>query len=263
MDIIKSKDNIKIKEIKKLKDKRHRIKSGKFLVEGFRFVEEAFKSSYTVEYVVINDKFKHKIKEFDGEFENQSKTKIFHVSESLFKWICDTENPQGILAVVNNKESIIENKAGFFVLADKIQDPGNMGTIIRTAHAAGALGVIITKGTVDIYNEKTLRSTMGSIFKIPVIQDNDLTNIVSLKEKGFKLITTSLQTDKNFYDVNLLENVILTVGNEGNGISDEIFKLSDTKVKIPMHGDAESLNAAVAASIMMFEVVRQKEQYIV
>ena len=144
------------------------------------------------------------------------------------------------------------------MLADKIQDPGNMGTIIRTAHAAGALGVILTKGTVDIYNEKTLRATMGSIFKIPVIYDNDLSLVQKLRDSGFKLVTSSLDTDKNFYDIDLREKIIISVGNEGNGISDEIYDLCDLKVKIPMPGGAESLNVAVAASIMMYEVVRQK-----
>jgi TrmH family RNA methyltransferase len=133
-----------------------------------------------------------------------------------------------------------------------------MGTIIRTAHATGALGVIITKGTVDIYNEKTLRGTMGSIFRIPVLMDEDLTLVTKLRDAGFKLITSSLDTDKNFYDVNLKEKVIIAVGNEGNGISDEIYDICDLKVKIPMPGGAESLNVAVAASIMMYEVVRQK-----
>jgi len=188
----------------------------------------------------------------------QANTKVYSITDSLFKSICDTENPQGIIAVVKNKPVEIKYDHGFYMLADKVQDPGNMGTIIRTAHAAGALGVIITKGTVDIYNEKTLRSTMGSIFKIPVIEDKDLSLVQKLRNGGFKLVTSSLDTDKNFYDIDLKEKVIISVGNEGNGISDEVYELSDLKIKIPMPGGAESLNAAVAASIMMYEVVRQK-----
>ncbi|MGK0465958.1 TrmH family RNA methyltransferase, partial [Clostridium sp.] len=167
-------------------------------------------------------------------------------------------HPQGIIAIVRNKLVEIRYEDGFYVLADKIQDPGNMGTIIRTAHAAGALGVIITKGTVDIYNEKTLRATMGSIFKMPVIYDSDLSTVEKLRDDGFKLVTSSLECDKNFYDIHLKGKVIITVGNEGNGISEDVYAISDLKIKIPMPGGAESLNAAVAASIMIYEVVRQK-----
>ena len=128
----------------------------------------------------------------------QSNTKVYSISDSIFKTICDTENPQGIIAVVRSKPLEIKYDYGFYVLADKVQDPGNMGTIIRTAHAAGALGVIITKGTVDIYNEKTLRATMGSIFKIPVLYDNDLSLVQKLRDSGFKLVASSLDCDKNF-----------------------------------------------------------------
>ena len=120
---------------------------------------------------------------------------------------------------MNNKTINVENKQGFYVLADKVQDPGNMGTIIRTAHAAGALGIIITKGTVDIYNEKTLRSTMGSIFHVPVIEDENLEQLRFLRSNGFKLVVSSLDTENNFFDVDLKNKSIIAVGNEGNGIS--------------------------------------------
>ena len=132
-----------------------------------------------------------------------------------------------------------------------------MGTIIRTAHAVNASALIITKGTVDIYNDKTLRSTMGSIFKVPIIEDDDLSVIKSLKEQGFKLVVSSLQGENNFFEEDLKDKVIIAVGNEGNGISDDVYLLADKKVKIPMPGDAESLNVAVATSIMLYEKLRQ------
>jgi TrmH family RNA methyltransferase len=160
--------------------------------------------------------------------------------------------------VVEQKEFHMEAKDGFYMLTDKLQDPGNVGTIIRSAHAAGAAGVIFTKGTVDIYNEKTLRSTMGSVFNIPIIEDVDLSFVDFLKSKGFKLVVSSLEDSENFYDVDLTQNVIIAVGNEGSGISQEIYRLGDIRVKIPMPGNAESLNAGAAASIMLFEAVRQK-----
>jgi TrmH family RNA methyltransferase len=142
-------------------------------------------------------------------------------------------------------------------LDDKIQDQ-EYGDYNKKCHACGALGVICTKGTVDVYNDKTLRSTMGSIFKIPVIEDENLEVVKGLKEKGFTLIVSSLDTEKNFYDIDLTKKIIISIGNEGSGISDELYALGDERVKIPMPGGAESLNAAVAASVMMYEAVRQK-----
>jgi len=258
LEPILSKDNLLIKDTKKLKEKKYRTSSNMFLVEGFRFTKEALKSDFEVVNIFISASGETKYENSSMKDKLQKNTKVYNVSDSLFKSICDTDNPQGILAVVKNKPVEIKYDHGFYILTDKIQDPGNMGTIIRTAHAAGALGVIITKGTVDIYNEKTLRATMGSIFKIPVIYDKDLSLVQKLRDGGFKLITSSLDTDKNFYDVDLKEKVIISVGNEGNGISEEVYDICDVKIKIPMPGGAESLNVAVAASIMMYEVVRQK-----
>ncbi|MBU3175521.1 RNA methyltransferase [Clostridium estertheticum] len=258
MEYIQSKDNLLIKDIRKLKEKRYRISSNMFLVEGFRFVEEALDSGFEVVHIFISARGEVKFENSSMKNKLQVNTKIYGVSDSLFKNICDTDNPQGIIASVRNKPVEIKYDNGFYMLADRIQDPGNMGTIIRTAHAAGALGVILTKGTVDIYNEKTLRATMGSIFKIPIIYDNDLSIVKKLKNNGFKLVTSSLATDKNFYDIDLKGKIIISVGNEGNGISDEVYEIGDLKIKIPMPGGAESLNAAVASSIMMYEVVRQK-----
>ncbi|WPC41352.1 RNA methyltransferase [Clostridium sp. JS66] len=257
MEVIISKDNSLIKEIKKLKEKKYRTKNNQFLIEGFRFVEEALKSEFQVPMIFVSESHKSRFQSFDIESKLQKSTKIYWVSEQVLKLLSDTETPQGITAVVDNKELNVENKEGFYVLVDKVQDPGNMGTIIRTAHASKALGVIITKGTVDIYNEKTLRSTMGSIFHVPVIQDNDLNKVNFLKEKGFNLVASSLNTDKNFYDVDLKGKKIIAVGNEGSGISDEIYSMADIKVRIPMPGGAESLNVSVAAGVMMFEVIRQ------
>lgn len=259
MNLIESKDNSLIKDIKKLNKKRYRAEHGQFLIEGFRFVEEALKSTFKVPYIFISETSLDKYRSFGIEKLIQHDTKVNCIKASLLKELCNTENPQGILAVVNNKKVEIENKEGFYVLVDKVQDPGNMGTIIRSAHATGALGVIITKGTVDVYNDKTLRSTMGSIFNIPVIEDENFEVVKDLKKNGFKLLVSSLDTENNFYDLDLTSKVIISVGNEGNGISEELYELNDEKVKIPMPGGAESLNAAVAASVMMYEAVRQKE----
>ncbi|KAJ50756.1 TrmH family RNA methyltransferase [Clostridium tetanomorphum] len=258
MEIISSKDNSTIKEVRKLKEKKYRKELNKFLVEGFRFVGEALDSQFNVSKIFLCDNSLDRYESFHIKDKINENTKVYLLNEKVFKIICSTDTPQGIVAIVDNRSLDIQDKKGFYVLVDKIQDPGNMGTIIRTSHAAGALGIIMTRGTVDVYNEKTLRSTMGSIFHIPVVEDDNFQILNSLINKGFKILASSLQSDKNFYDLNLKESkVIISIGNEGNGISDEIYNMAHQTFKIPMPGGAESLNAAVAASIIMFEVVRQ------
>jgi RNA methyltransferase, TrmH family len=258
LDYIQSKDNSLIKHIKKLREKKYRGETGQFLTEGFRFVEEALLAKWEVPYIFVNEHQMEKWQQSSIRPIVGSKTKIYLLKDNVFKTIAGTETPQGIIAVVNMRKEDISKEDGFFVLVDRIQDPGNMGTIIRTAHAGGALGVIYTKGTVDVFNEKTLRSTMGSIFYIPVVEDSTLKYVESLRSRGFKLLVSSLNAEKNFFEVNLKDNIIICIGNEGNGVDNEVEKLSDLSVKIPMPGGAESLNAAVAGSVMIYEAVRQR-----
>ena len=251
---IECKNNNLFKEIKKLKEKKHRIKSNKYLIEGLRFVEEAIKSKVSIDSIIFTESFKEKNP--DLFLKINENIKLIQMNETLLKQLCSTENPQGIVGVINMQNK--ELKSGeLVVLVDKVQDPGNMGTIIRTAHAAGAAGIVMTKGTVDIYNDKTLRSTMGSIFYIPIVEDNSLDFVKSLKKEGYKLVVSSLQGKNNFFEENLQGKVMIAVGNEGNGVSDEVYDIADIKVKIPMPGEAESLNVAVATSIMIYEKIRQ------
>jgi len=251
---IESKNNNLFKEIKKLKEKKHRIKSNKYLIEGLRFVEEAIKSKVSIDSIIFTESFKEKNP--DLFLKINENIKLIQMNEALLKQLCSTENPQGIVGVINMQNK--ELKSGeLVVLVDKVQDPGNMGTIIRSAHAAGAAGIVMTKGTVDIYNDKTLRSTMGSIFYIPIVEDDSLDFVKSLKKEGYKLVVSSLQGKNNFFEENLQGKVMIAVGNEGNGVSDEVYDIADIKVKIPMPGEAESLNVAVATSIMIYEKIRQ------
>ncbi len=257
MDIIESKNNNKIKELKKLKDRKWRKKEGKFLVEGYRFVQEAWMSEFDIESIIINADNKDKYDDFKRD-NNISIEDEIYVSEGVFKEVSQTQNSQGIITVVKNKSIEHEIEDGLYVLLDRLQDPGNVGTIIRTSHAAGAKGIVLTKGCVDIYNDKVLRSTMGSVFKIPIIEDSNLEFTRKLKDNGFKFVVSSLEESEDFYDCYLKGNTVIAVGNEGNGLSQEIYSLQDVRVKIPMPGGAESLNAGVAASIMIYECVRQK-----
>lgn len=257
MIYIESKDNNFFKHIKKLKERRFRDKEGLFILEGLRLIEEAIKAKMEIEYIIISKEYYEK---FEGFFiENKilvNRTNI--LSNSLFTQIASTENPQGIIAIVKKKDNAKRLNGDFYLLCDKVQDPGNLGTIIRTAHAAGVNGIILTKGTVDIYNDKTIRSTMGSIFYIPIFYDDENFTITKdLKNDGFSLVATSLKESKNFFEEDLKNKIILAVGNEGNGISNELFELADKKVKIPMPGGAESLNVSIATSIILFEKVRQ------
>ncbi|SFC54654.1 TrmH family RNA methyltransferase [Clostridium uliginosum] len=256
MIFIESKDNVLYKETKKLKERRNRSKTNKYVIEGFRLIDEGFKAKLNIDYLILTEEGNEKIERFLGNNIKED-TKIYCISDNLFKDLTSTENPQGIIAVVSMKKNNFNSYGNFYLLCDKLQDPGNLGTIIRTAHAAGVNGIILTKGTVDIYNEKTIRATMGSLFYIPIYYDEDLSLIKQLKQDGFKLVVTSLESSEDFFKEELKGKVILTVGNEGNGVSDEVLSLADSRVKIPMPGGAESLNVAIATSIIIYEKVRQ------
>ncbi|MGF0108283.1 MULTISPECIES: TrmH family RNA methyltransferase [unclassified Clostridium] len=257
MIYIESKDNNLFKYIKKLKERKFRNKEGLFILEGLRLIDEAIKAKMEIEYIIISKEYEERFEEFLLK-NNDLGGKISFLSNNLFMQIASTENPQGIIAIVKKKNNKNTLDGDFYLICDKVQDPGNLGTIIRTAHAAGVNGIILTKGTVDIYNDKTIRSTMGSIFYIPIFYDDENYRIIRLlKEDGFNLVATSLAESKNFFEEDLRGKTILAVGNEGNGISDELFELADKKVKIPMPGGAESLNVSIATSIILFEKVRQ------
>ena len=254
---IESKENNLFKNTKKLKERKNRNKSNKYVIEGVRLVEEAFKAKVSIDYLIVTKDGTEKLEQFLKSYITED-MKIYEISDNLFKELISTETPQGVLAVINMNIVPLQANGNFYLLCDKLQDPGNLGTIIRTAHAAGVQGIILTKGTVDIYNEKTIRSTMGSIFFIPIhYEDDNLSLVKRLKQDGFNLVVTSLDTNKDFFEEDLRGKTILTVGNEGNGVSKEVLELADTKVKIPMPGNAESLNVAIATSVIMYEKVRQ------
>lgn len=259
MIFIESKDNNLFKECKKLKERKWRNKYSKYIIEGFRLIEEGFKAFLPIDIVFISDRCdEEKLSEYLGEHLN--KAKVYKIKDSLLRELSSTEEPQGVVAVAKMKEWELNKENNFYILCDKLQDPGNLGTIIRTSHAAGVGGIILTKGTVDIYNDKVLRSTMGSVFHIPVIYDDEeYSKLNELKEAGYKLVSTSLEDSLDFYDADLSGKIIISVGNEGNGVSNEIFQLSDVRVKIPMPGGAESLNVAIATSVVIYEKVRQNK----
>lgn len=252
---IESRENKIYKEIRKLKEKKYRQRNKKYIIEGVRIVEEAVRANAKIENVLFDEEMidSNSIKNLI----NSNDLKKIILSHDLFKNISNTETSQGVIAIIDNSKTVEKSDGNFYVLVDKVQDPGNLGTIIRTSHAAGARGIIMTKGTVDVYNEKTLRSTMGSVFYMPLIEDFDLSFTKELLNNGYRMIVSALDATNNFFEEDLKGSVIIAVGNEGNGVSEEIKNLASVKVKIPMPGNAESLNVSVASGIMIYEKVRQ------
>lgn len=257
---ITSNNNENIKEWKKLHSKKNRKSSKFFLVEGIKIIEDALDWGITLEAFIYNDKLLS-IKE-GNELYNKVKKKnipIFQLSSRIFKELSNTMNSQGVIGLVQQlrykTEDIFINQYETLIILDAIQDPGNLGTIIRTADAAGFDGVIMGKGCVDLYNDKVLRSTMGSIFHLPILQDVPLNFLLKdLQRKEYQIIGTHLSS-KIFYNrVNYKKKKALIIGNEARGISKEIEVLCTELVKIPIKGYAESLNAAIAAGILMYEM---------
>lgn len=255
-----------IKEVRSLRNRSAREEKGIFSIEGSRFVAEALKENADILYIVMSDAFLagHGKDKLAGMIEKSS-IKCYEVPESLFGSISDTQTPQGILAVLRMKKLTLEEAVpgnGMLVVMDMVRDPGNMGTIIRTADAAGCAGVIVTEGCVDVFNPKVLRSTMGSIFHIPVYHCGDVEEVLKkVKKSGFMVCASHLDGTADIFDVDLTGNVALVVGNEAGGISEAAARNADLLVRIPMLGRAESLNVSVAAGIMMFEAVRRKKGY--
>ena len=258
--VITSKDNETIKHIKKLKEKKYRDEYNEFIIEGAKMIEEAIQENANIKSVIICDDCKNQCAIPNELMYEIAKRKCIYVDEKIFGTITDVINPQGIMAIVeknNDKEQKIDYSQDVFLVLDNIQDPGNMGTILRTADSLNVNQIIVSKGSADIYNLKVVRSTMGAIFRVKVIESDDLTKILrEMKKNHVNICATDLQTDKSIYDIDYHKTAIV-IGNEANGVSQKILDLADTKIKIPMIGKTESLNAAVATSIIMYEAYRK------
>lgn len=260
---ITSLKNPLIKEIKSLYKRKGRETSKSFIIEGIKIIQEAINNNYELTKIVYCDRF---LKTKDGmEFFKiiENINNLIYVPDNIFKEISDTENPQGILAIAKfqfrDLSEVYHKEKPFLLFLDELQDPGNMGTIIRTADAFNIDGIILRDGCVDPYNTKVVRATMGSIFRLPLYYISDgIEELANLKNKGMKIYSTSLEGSMPIYDVDYNCGVILVIGNESKGVSDKIFSLSDSLIKIPMPGMAESLNAGVAASIIIYEGIKQR-----
>ena len=285
MQVISSKDNEFIKHIKKLKDKKYRDLNNEYIIEGIKIIEEAINEKANIKQVVICDdceKTSNISKELMYEI---ARYECIYVTKKIFDSLTDVSNPQGILAIVEKnavkskisnikdseksetigveeKEIIAENEIDYnqdiIVALDDIQDPGNLGTILRTVDSIGINQILVSKGTADSYNPKVVRSTMGAIFRVRIIECEDLEKTLKeIQKHNFEIVVTSLQTKNSIYDIDYKKKVIV-IGNEANGVEPRIQKIADKKVKIPMLGKTESLNASVATGIILYEYVRQK-----
>jgi TrmH family RNA methyltransferase len=258
--MITSTSNAQVKNLVQLKKKaKARNQQQVYVVEGIRMFREAPDDRITQIYVSES---------FLRDLENQKalEGKTYEVlSDTVFSYVSDTKTPQGILCLVKmadyTLDDVLSKKSGVWLVLENVQDPGNLGTMFRTGEGAGIAGVIMDGSTVDIYNPKTIRSTMGSIYRVPFFVTKQLPEtILALKQRGIHTFAAHLAGSVCYDEPDYCQPCAFLIGNEGNGLTDEISALADTYIRIPMGGQLESLNAAMAAGILRYEANRQRRK---
>lgn len=260
LDLVKSmittSQNKQVKRILKLKKSaRERRKEQLFLVEGIRMFEEI--PADRLYKVYVTEEFQKAHQEMFSKMEPEL------VSSQVMKEISDTMTPQGVLALVKMKEFQMEQLAeenALLLVLENLQDPGNLGTILRTGEGAGVTGIIMSRDTVDIYNPKVIRSTMGSIFRVPFVYADNMEQVMEFLKKNQITAYAAHLDGTNYTKEDYRKSSAFFIGNEGNGLSDGLTRAADRKIKIPMSGNVESLNAAMAAGLLMYEARRQREE---
>ncbi len=254
MQHIMSINNPQVKDWRKLQTRKERTKRNCYLIEGFHLIEEAINyQKLTINKVMVREDLIEST-EFHFISQHIEDDQIVVITKQIADGISTTETNQGIFAEMEIVAAKLPKGAtGPFLLLDAVQDPGNVGTMIRTADAAGFQGVVLGKGTVDLYNDKTLRAAQGSHFHLEIVQ-GDLTAIIpALQEENFTILGTALnEKAKPYKELAIDSSFALIVGNEGAGVSEDILEMADYNVYIPMKGQTESLNVAIASSILMF-----------
>ena len=257
--MITSTSNQLIKNLLQLQKKsKVRKEQGIFVVEGVRMFREA-----PADWIIKTYVSQEFLKKEEASVLKGRKYEI--VEDRVFKTMSDTMTPQGILAVVkqpsNSLEMLLDAPAPFFMVLENIQDPGNLGTILRTAEGAGVTGILMSRDTVDIFNPKTIRSTMGSVYRVPFLYVEDICETVrELKNKGICTYAAHLKGTGSYDEQDYTKGTAFLIGNEGNGLTDQLADLADTYIRIPMYGQLESLNAAVASAVLMYETQRQRRK---
>lgn len=256
--MITSTANAQVKNLAQLiKKAKARTEQGVYIVEGVKMFQEAPEQEIVKAYISED------LYEKGTCREKLSKIPYEVLKKDVFDHVADTKTPQGILCVLKQKkytlEQLTEGKSPLLLVLENLQDPGNLGTMMRTAEGAGVTGVLLSRGCVDIYNPKTIRSTMGSIYRVPFLYTEDLLKAMDLlHEKGISTYAAHLK-GKGYYDEESYKGpTAFLIGNEGNGLSEELSEKAGQYIRIPMEGQLESLNAAVAAAILMYEASRQR-----
>jgi len=256
--MITSTSNSQVKYLVQLQNKSKIRKENKeFVVEGIKMVEEAPKDRIVKIYVSEN------FTKSNEEIVNKIGVEYEIVSDNVFSQMSDTKTPQGILAIVKMVDYSIEDlikDIPLIAIIENLQDPGNLGTIIRTGEGAGISGVLMSANTVDIYNPKTIRSTMGSIFRVPFVYENEFLNAIDfIRNRNVSIYAAHLDGKNSYTAEKYIGPSAFLIGNESNGLSDETAKKADILIKIPMCGKVESLNAAIATTVLLYEAKRQRD----
>ncbi|TLS53301.1 RNA methyltransferase [Paenibacillus antri] len=259
---IRSLQNPQVKAWASLLSKKGRDEAGRFLVEGAHLVVEALRSGYDVAEVLYVPGSPAAAEAAAAA--GRSTPDWIPVSEQVMAKVAEARTPQGVAAVVKQRTTTLDELLaakgqGPFIAVDAVQDPGNLGTILRSADAAGARAVLLGVGTVDVYNPKTIRATMGALFHVPIVACDLAEALPRAKNAGVRVVGTSLEARRSCYEAPLGGDMCFLFGNEGAGVSPRLLALADETVIIPMRGEAESLNVAMAATVLLFEALRQRE----
>ena len=260
METISSLHNPAVKYFKGLKLRKKREESGEFFIEGKKLVFEAISSGIRLNKVLITENCIHSLDSDKLKLLKEFSQSVFTVTDNVISSVSEDKNPQGIIASLAINDVIREKfgSGSFCVILDGVQDPGNMGTIIRTAYAAGVDCIYVISGCVDIFNTKVIRAAMGAVFHVPIVMFDSIEEAINeLKNAGFTVFASHLSAENSTFDTDFRLPCAIVIGSEGHGISKKAEDMSDCLVKIPMPGAAESLNASVAAALLIYEVVRK------
>ncbi len=259
---LSSMQNPLFKQIKSLQSRKGRRENGLFMAEGLRLVREIC-PPWELKTLILTEAFMALHEDWRICCQRYPEAEVVVVEEEWMRHASDTQHPQGVMALVRLREAVLEDllqkESPFLVILEDLQDPGNAGTILRTADAAGADGILCSEGTADLFSPKVVRASMGSIFHLPVVRTERFReSLLTLKQRGIMLAAAHLQASLSYDQADYRGGCGILIGNEGNGLREETTSLAQVKISIPQPGRAESLNASVAAGILMYEVVRQR-----
>ncbi|WP_018130779.1 TrmH family RNA methyltransferase [Effusibacillus pohliae] len=264
MERITSSRNSRVKEWAALKQKKFRDQTGRFLIEGIRLVEDAVESGAPLETVLILEELLptgRVDRILNGSLSLGAE--LIQVNQAVIEHVADTRTPQGVIAIGQQYQHdwqglLAARQNPLYLVADAVQDPGNLGTMIRSADAVGATAVFVGTGSVDLYNPKVVRATMGSLFHLPIVEVSLPELLPILREHQVTVIGTSTDVETDLYSQDLAGGIAVVIGSEAHGISEEIRQAIDRWLSIPMPGKADSLNAAISSSVILYEALRQR-----